>query len=58
MALFDVEQVGGAGGEMAAVDAFQGLGVAAHDPADGVLGGVVLLADQRLDLARPGSGPR
>ncbi len=49
-ALFDVEQVGGAEGEAAAADAFQGLGVAPHDPANGVLGGVMLVADESLDL--------
>ena len=40
-ALFDVEQVGDAVGEVAALDAFQGLGVAANDPADGILDGEV-----------------
>ena len=33
------------------LEAFQRLGVAADDAADGVLGGVILLADEALDLA-------
>ena len=49
--LFDVEQVGGAGGEVAAIDALQCLGVAAHDAADGVLGREAMVLDQILDLA-------
>ncbi len=52
-ALFQVEDVADALGHQAA-DVFQGLGVAAHDPADGVLGGEVLVADERLDLAAQG----
>ena len=37
--------------EVAALDALQRLGVAADDAADGVLGGELLLLDERLDLA-------
>ena len=54
-ALFDVEQVGRRGvARWPPLDALQRLGVAAHDAADGVLGGEVLVADQRLDLADQG----
>ena len=49
--LLDVEQVGGAEREGVAAQALQGLGLPADDPADGVLGGVDVLADQPLDLA-------
>ena len=57
MRFFDVEQIGDAAGEIAAFDALQGLGVAADDPADGVLGGVILLADQRFRPRGPGWDP-
>jgi hypothetical protein len=49
--LLDVEQVGGPGREVAAAEALKGLGVAAHDAADGVLGGVAVLADELFEFA-------
>src|ERR1700682_6200262 len=41
----DVVQVGGAVGQVAAIDALERLGVAAHDATDGILGGKVLFPD-------------
>ena len=52
-AFFEVEQVADAAGHGAA-DILQRLGVQAHGPADGVLGGEVLLADQGFDFLAQG----
>ena len=48
---FDVEQVGRARGQVAPLEIPQGLGIAADDPAHGILGGEMLFADMGLDLA-------
>src|SRR5436853_7447243 len=46
----DVEQVGDAGGELSAFEVFEIGGMAAHDPAEGILGGEALFVDQFLDV--------
>src|SRR5262249_43139419 len=53
-ALFDVEQVANPAGKEAALHPFEGLGEAAHDPGNGVLGGEQLVADLGLDLSLEG----
>ncbi len=50
-AFFHVEEVGGPGRKSALIQAFQCLGVAAHDAADGVFGGMTLILDQPFNLA-------
>src|SRR6185437_5599196 len=51
-ARFDVEQIGDTVGEVAALDALQCLGVAAHNSADGILDGEMLVTNERFDLLR------
>ena len=46
----DVKQVDGPGREVAVVNAFQRLGMLAHDPADRILRGKTLLENQIFDL--------